>query len=145
MKRFIIPLAAVMILTTAPAHGEPQIPREMQGKWCGSPLYPLAPLQSYYPGPCGVDDGVEMEITASGFNAAGNWQCTAIRVTKFNVPSYKGSSINPWGPGYRIKFRCNKREGGNTVVTEYVWQMEKDYLLTSLAKSPRGLAPSSPR
>jgi hypothetical protein len=148
MMRFtiIIQTAAALALAAgvvAAAEAQPQMPKQMQGKWCDPDVSEGAESEggdrsTYVRGAC-EGPGFEIDVTASGFTTP-DIECTALQVTRFNVYSRgRRGPANPRGPGYRIKFRCIGEEG--PLIIEHDWQIEKGALLTLL----RGARRSSPK
>jgi hypothetical protein len=131
--------AVAVALAAAPASAQAQIPKQMQGMWCGveeGDADRPYDRQYYTAGPCENNDFV-MEVTANGFSVTDS-QCKAILVTRFDVhPWGRRAPANPWGPGYRIKFRCFGELDNRPLITEQDWQIEKGALLTRLRGTRR--------
>src|SRR5262245_58035845 len=126
-------IAAVLAAVITPAGAGPQIAKEMQGQWCAiDPEYYARGSCEKVPSP-----GEDIEITADGFVITTPFlQCKATRITTFDVyPFGKSKGRNPWGPGYRITFKCIGETEGIAIEE---WQIGKgDYLLVRLIKKPR--------
>jgi hypothetical protein len=121
-------IAVVVVICAASAslQANAQMPSEMQGKWCDENP-PLTTESTYLSHAC-EGQGVEMEVTPTGFNIM-NTQCAAVHSAKTDAyPWGKRGPANAWGPRYHFRFRCTDKYG-TSLVTEQDWQREKDYLL----------------
>jgi hypothetical protein len=133
-------LAGLPLLVAVPAYAGPQMPVSMQGVWCNAEPS-KEKSQVYFHRHCTNEElvtGYEIEVTANGLGKQKRLanpendtvSCTAVKITKFNVPNPWGRKgwVNAWGPGYRIKFRCEEDNKTSTVTES--WQLEKDRLIT---------------
>jgi hypothetical protein len=147
MKTLIAAAALLLAATAAQARGPVTtiiIPDNMQGNWCDSDPdnRTKSKPRMYMEGSCEEFkvDGLDMEVTATGFNTDRELDCTAIKVVPFNIYHVRPSEtyVNPWGPGLRITFRCQIEEGPSRI-TEQEWQISKGYLVINDApKAKRG-------
>jgi hypothetical protein len=135
-----------VLLGNGAAVAAPTLPAEFHGSWCGTFYKPGLPQstktfpfgkerQDFVEMSCetaGEQNGTELEIDAQGFET-GDMRCHAIEVQKFNRNNYRKGILNPWGPAYRVKFRCED-EGFNYTTKAWTWQIQKGYIVVEAAK-----------
>jgi len=115
MMRTTLILVGTIALTAASAAAAAQgLPREFQGTWCAVGDDYVRSTK-----PCDVHE-TEMRVTARGFEIV-DGECTALKAAQR-------------GPGYRFKFKCSG-EGGSPLITEQIWQIEKDKLQVKASAS----------
>jgi hypothetical protein len=130
--------AAVGVWLISYAHAAPDMPNELQGKWCL--------MDSKVPGVEGTynlsynkvgyqDDWSKkhceelITVTRSGYFTEHDWNCDLVSVSK------QGSAIEPRqgaykhkfykGPLYRLTFKCSGYRGGDiTKTSNEVWQLD---------------------
>jgi hypothetical protein len=122
IRKLILAALACLALASAAYARSPETPKEMRGVWCS----PADGTQGeYLDGPC-TDDrlGLEIKVTANGYTHE-EGQCSVISIASFNY--YRKGILNPWGPGYRVKLRCNN--DGHRVVEEQEWRLAKGYFV----------------
>jgi hypothetical protein len=137
---------AALLALTGVANATDKIPQEMHGTWCGT-FFKAGTPQGTKNFPFGKErqdfvemscasanepNGVELDIDAQGFET-GDMRCHAIKVQKFNLNNYRKGILNPWGPAYRVKFRCED-EGLNYTTKTWTWQIQKGYIVMEVAK-----------
>jgi hypothetical protein len=142
MKTLVLVTIIMLAMFAAPADAQ-TIPINLHGVWCASGSDYYQPSDR----PCEVAE-TEMRITAHGFEIV-DGNCTALKVTQFDVyPWGRRARKNPWGPGYRIKFKCLGEGVAKPLITEHSWTIEKGALLVQLSKEKHNTGSSintSPR
>jgi hypothetical protein len=132
---------AIAVAGATPAAAD-KIPKEMHGTWCGT--FFQTPKQGAKGFPFGderqdfvgmscastEEPGVELVIDAQGFET-GDMRCQAIKVEKFYLNNYRKGILNPWGPAYRVKFRCEDK-GLKTTTKTWAWQEQKGYIVMDM-------------
>jgi len=118
-------MLAALVPTVAAA--QVQMPKEMQGEWCeqGDYYFVRAP-----DGGCEVASE-KFTVTAGGYSYVDGPECVAIRIATFERS--RGARKNPWGPGYRITFRCKATDASpkpSTMTQTQKWYTAKGNLFT---------------
>jgi hypothetical protein len=137
--------AATTIITLAlavpaSAAAAPKIPAEFHGTWCSEPdngSFPKGNTRQDFVGfACSQDGGgSELEVTADGFTGfGGEMTCKVLKVEKFNLNNVRKGIRNPWGPAYRVRFRCVVEEDRPFVTKAWSWQIQKGYIVMDVAK-----------
>jgi hypothetical protein len=149
MKKLLAATAAMLVAITATAQARGLIktiilPDNMQGIWCKSPDNQTGnKFRMYMEGSCEEFkvNGLNMEVTATGFNTDADLVCTAIKVVPFNVYVVRPSEtyVNTWGPGLRITFRC--QDDDQPFITEQEWQISKGFLAINEAPKAKRRQP----
>jgi hypothetical protein len=137
-------LAAAVALTASGASAA-EMPKDLHGVWCV--VVPGTFQYSQVPEAC--PDGADtMEVNARGLSVDEH-ECRLLKLTRFDVypwgkRPYKNSGEvikNPWGPAYRMSFRCAS-ETGHPFVVQQRWDREKGVLtISGGAKLPTNYLP----
>ena len=118
MKRFLLTTVATIALAGT-AHAAPQMPKELQGVWCGN-------LRMEATNNCDDD---KMTVTPKGWEMEFDYGCRVIKVARLPDFTHGGKRApkNPWSAGYRFTFKCSSGDAKEAKVIES-WQPIKDYV-----------------
>jgi hypothetical protein len=146
MTKLLLATVALVALTSA-THAAVEIPAEFHGTWCSTPTdkvpgalnFPMSKTRQDFAGISCVqpEGGFEIEVMAKGFTAYnGNLDCKVTKVDQFMLNNVRKGVLNPWGPAYRVKFRCADQGDRLTYFTtkSWSWQIQKGYISMEVAK-----------
>ena len=144
MKKLSL-IGTALLAFTATAQAAPKIPAEFHGTWCSTPTdkvkgandFPRGNTRQDFVGmACSEPEGgFEITITAQGFEAyGGEMSCKVIKVEKFLLNNVRKGVLNPWGPAYRVQFKCSVEEDPTFITKVWSWQNQKGYIVMELAK-----------
>jgi hypothetical protein len=131
-----VPMSACNMRNGFPNAAGPTIPSEFHGTWCnneitdinlerGNQQLDFVRLSCESTGKSGFD----IEVTGNGIDMHnGDMFCSPIgKVQPYMTNEIRKGIRNPWGPAYRIKFRCGY-EGDSFITKTWSWQIVKEYL-----------------
>ena len=105
------------------------LPKDMQGRWCGGEGDGVPGRMMYFD--CQDDERPTLEVKGGTMISEGDAGCVAVEAKPFNLYLVRASGVyvNAWGPGMAITFRCRVEDGRPFTKKEY-WQIFKGGLVT---------------
>jgi hypothetical protein len=120
--RFVILLAACLFAGNA--YAAPQMPKDLQGKWCVDDIFTSNTATVGTKSCIGLNEGAAYIVSPRGYFHDGD-HCDVVKIRKHAAPPWDDSFRHPWlGPIYHLAFKCREgdMEGFNPGIIKQRWQ-----------------------